>query len=149
MSHNSRVTVRIKRFDVSLPLPEYKTSGAVAMDLYSRIEVVIEPHAVGYVPLNVALQIPEGYWVQISARSSLHKRGLLMANGIGVGDYDFRGDDDEYVAPLFNFSDQRVTIPSGERIMQMMVLPRPSIILEEVELFEEKSRGGFGTTGSK
>ncbi|MFZ1721672.1 MAG: dUTP diphosphatase [Microgenomates group bacterium] len=145
----STVEIKIKRFDQTLPLPEYKTSGAVAMDLYARIEVSIESQEIGYVPLNVALQVPLGYWVQISARSSLHKRGLILANGIGVGDYDFRGDEDEYIAPLFNFSAKKVVIPQGERIVQMMILPRPSIILEEVEIFEEKNRGGFGTTGSR
>jgi len=99
------------------------------------------------VPLNIALQIPEGYFVLVSARSSLHKRGLIMANGIGVGDYDYRGDGDEYHAALYNFSEESVSIKKGERLVQMIVLEREPILLEEREHFAEQDRGGFGSTG--
>ena len=80
------LTVTFKRFDTSLPIPEYKTSGAAAFDLYAREETTIAAGKIGYIPLNIALQLPEEYWALVSARSSLHKRGLLLANGIGVGD---------------------------------------------------------------
>ncbi|HCC84751.1 MAG TPA: dUTP diphosphatase, partial [Candidatus Pacebacteria bacterium] len=89
--------IKLKLFDPTLPMPAYKTTGAAAMDLYARVEVVIPAHKVGYVPLNIALQLPPDHWAQISARSSLHKKGLILANGIGVGDYDYRGDGDEYL----------------------------------------------------
>lgn len=141
--------IKVKLFDQSLPIPEYKTAGAAAIDLYARIEVVIEPKQVVKVPLNIALEIPNTHWVQISARSSLHKRGLLLANGIGVGDADYCGDNDEYLAPVFNFSDQPVIIEKGERIAQMMILPRPKIELEIVPTLGNKDRGGFGSTGTK
>lgn len=142
--------VKLKLFDTTLPVPEYKTSGAAAFDLYARIETVIPAHQVGYVPLNIALQLPEGYWALVSARSSLHKRGLMMANGIGVGDYDYRGNSDEYKAALYNFTDQPVTIERAERIVQMMILEREPAQLQLVEQFEDAvDRGGFGSTGQK
>lgn len=141
------MNVNIKLFDQSLPLPEYKTSGAAAMDLYAREKTVIPAKGIGYVPLNIALQIPENYFVLISARSSLHKRGVMMANGIGIGDYDYRGDHDEYKAALYNFTDQDVIIEKEERIVQMIVLPRERMELEQVEKFDSESRGGFGSTG--
>ncbi len=84
--------VGIKRFDTTLPLPEYKTGGAAAIDLYARETTVIPARGIGYVPLNIALQLPENTWALLAARSSLHKKGLMLANGIGVGDYDYRGD---------------------------------------------------------
>lgn len=141
--------VSIKRFDTSLPLPEYKTTGAAGMDLYAREETVIPAHSIGYVPLNIALQLPKDCWLLVSARSSLHKRGVMMANGIGVGDYDYRGDGDEYKAALLNFTDQSVTIERGERIVQMIVMQREPVTLVEKESFETADRGGFGSTGSK
>ena len=121
--------VKIKLFDRSLPLPEYKSAGAAALDLYSRLDLSIDPGTVVYVPLNVALQIPENYFVLMSARSSLQKKGLMMANGIGIGDYDYRGDGDEYQAALYNFSQEPVLIEKGERLVQMIVLPREKIEL--------------------
>lgn len=139
--------VKIKRFDQSLKLPAYKTAGAAAMDLSSRIDMEILPQTVGYVPLNIALQVPDGYFVLLAARSSLHKMGLMMANGIGIGDYDYRGNGDEYQAALFNFSQKPVSIRRGDRLLQMIVLPRERIQLEEEKEFSTEDRGGFGSTG--
>ena len=59
--------VKIKLFDSSLPMPEYKTSGAAALDLYSRLDLEISPGEVAYVPLNIALQIPEDVSSQFAA----------------------------------------------------------------------------------
>ncbi len=141
--------VAIKLFDQSLPLPEYKSTGAAALDLYSRLDMTIAPASVGYVPLNVALQVPDDHFVVLSARSSLHKKGLLMANGIGIGDYDYRGDQDEYVAALYNFSKESVHIEKGERLVQMIVLRREPVILQVKQQFTDTNRGGFGSTGRK
>lgn len=141
--------VVIKRFDKDLPLPEYKTSGAAGMDLCAREETVVPAHSIAYVPLNIALQLPDGAWLLVAARSSLHKRGVMMANGIGVGDYDYRGDGDEYKAALLNFTDTDVTIERGERIVQMIVMERKPVKLMEVAEFKTKDRGGFGSTGHK
>lgn len=141
--------VVIKQFDTSLPVPEYKTSGAAGFDLYAREEVTIEPRSVGYVPLNIALQLPADHWALVAARSSLHKRGLMLANGIGVGDYDYRGDGDEYLAAVFNFTDQPVTVEKAERIVQMIIMHREPVQLELVDSLEGPDRGGFGSTGRK
>jgi dUTP pyrophosphatase len=139
--------IAIKRFDKTLPLPAYKTTGAAAFDLQSREEVRIAPGKVGYVPLNVALAIPEGHTLLLAARSSLHKRGLIPANAVGVIDSDYRGDGDELVAALFNFSDVEVVIPRGERIMQGLIVPVVYANFAEVERMGSSDRGGFGSTG--
>lgn len=144
----SQILVKVKRFDQSLPLPAYQTTGAAGFDVYAREEVTIEPNQVGRVPLNVAIELPVGYWAMIAARSSLHKRGLMLANGIGVADEDYCGDDDEYQAALLNFSNQPVTIDKGERICQIVIVPRPQVQLEAVDHLGNASRGGFGSTGS-
>lgn len=139
----------IKRFDKQLPLPEYKTSGAAGFDLSARERVVIRAHEVGYVPLNVAIEPPEGYFVLLAGRSSLHKRGLTMANGVGIGDADFSGNDDEYHAALYNFTDVEVVIPRGDRIMQGVFVPVLQANFEEVDEMKNKTRGGFGSTGHR
>lgn len=141
--------IKLKRFDTSLPLPEYKTKGAAALDLYSREEITIKAGEVGYAPLNVAIKLPRNHWALIAARSSLHKEGLMMANGIGVGDYDYCGNDDEYRAALYNFLKKDVTIERGQRIAQLLVLPVERMEIEEVEKLDDKNRGGFGSTGKK
>lgn len=141
--------VKIKRFDKTLPLPEYKTEGAACLDLYARISVEIKPQQINYVPVNIALEVPSGHWIMVAARSSTHKHGLMLANGIAIGDSDFKGDNDEYVLPFYNFKDTPVTVEKGMRIAQMMVVPYDKVELVEVEKLESKDRGGFGTTGDK
>ena len=148
------LSVIFKQFDPNLPKPEYKTSGAAALDLYARTQTTIPGNSVGYVPLNVAIQLPENHWALLSARSSLHKRGLMLANGIGVGDYDYRGSNDEYLAALYNFTSKPVVVEKAERIVQLIVMHREPVQLTLVADFdstdpETKDRGGFGSTGRK
>lgn len=141
--------IRIKRFDKKVPLPSYKTDGAACMDLYSRGEIAIPSQEIGYIPLNIAIEIPKGYWAMIVARSSTHKMGLWLANGIGIGDSDFNGDNDEYKLAVFNFTKKAITIENGTRIAQMMIIPYEKIEIEEVKKLDNPDRGGFGSTGSK
>lgn len=139
--------LKIKLFDSSLPRPKYQTPGAAALDLYARQEIKIEPQSIGYVPLNVAFELPTGHWALLAARSSLHKKGLMLANGIGIGDEDFCGDQDEYQAAVFNFTQEKVKVKKGERIVQLVILPRKKFETELVESLGNDDRGGFGSTG--
>lgn len=139
--------VRIKRIDTELSLPEYKTPGAVAFDLSARETVNIPPRKVAYVPLNVCVDTPDGFMLFLAARSSLHKRGLMLANGVGIGDQDFCGNGDEYAAALYNFSDAQVAVQRGERILQGMFLPISKCEWIEVDDMGVKDRGGYGSTG--
>ena len=139
--------VSARRVDKELPLPEYKTSGAAAMDCAVREDIEIPSRGVAMVPLNIALKPPQGHFVLLAARSSLHKRGLMMANGIGIGDEDFSGDNDEYQAALYNFTDAPVALKKRDRIVQMIILPFDRIEWSEVDSLGGPDRKGFGTTG--
>jgi dUTP pyrophosphatase len=141
--------VPIKRFDKEIPLPAYKTDGAAAFDLCARITTEIPPKEFAYVPLNVAVETPPGYFLMLVARSSTHKKGIWMANGVGVGDSDFSGDSDEYSAVYYNFTDKPVIIEKGERIAQGLIVKRETVQWKEVEAMQNKTRGGWGTTGNK
>jgi len=139
--------LKIKRFDKSLPLPEYKTEGAVCFDCHARVAVTIAPKTTALIPLNIALKPPKNHFVLLATRSSFYKRGLMAPNGVGIGDEDFSGDNDEYHIPVFNFTDSPIVVEKGDRIAQMLVLPYSKFHLHEVEKLDKKSRGGFGTTG--
>lgn len=139
--------IRIKRFDKELPLPERKTSKAACFDLTAREEIKINPQTVGYVPLNNAIETPEGYFLLVAARSSTHKKGLLLANGIGIVDPDYCGDEDELKAAYYNFTKEPVIIERGERIAQGTFIPiQKAEWLETIKLGNQ-TRGGFGSTG--
>lgn len=139
--------IRIRRFDTSLPLPEYKTEGASAMDLAVRESGVVPASKVATFGLNIAVQPPAGHFVLLAARSSLHKRGLVLANGVGILDEDYSGNEDEYKVVLHNVTDTDVQIERGERVAQMIVMPYDRVTWNEVEDLGTPNRGGFGTTG--
>lgn len=141
--------IKIKRFDKSLPLPTYKTKGAACLDLYARLTTTIDPGQVAYIPLNFAIEIPKNYWLMLVARGSTHKLGIIPAHGIGIGDWDFCGDNDEYLFPALNYTDKQVTIEKGTRIGQMMIQKVETVDLVEVDHLSSSDRGGFGTTGVK
>ncbi|MDZ4243704.1 MAG: dUTP diphosphatase [Candidatus Doudnabacteria bacterium] len=139
--------IRIKRFDTSLSLPQYETDGAVAFDFRVRVPQTILPRGHAYVPLNVAIEIPRGYTLIMAPRSSLHKRGLIPYNSIGVFDEDFCGDADEYKAILYNVTDEPVTIEKGARLMQGFLKQYERAEWEEVSEMNRANRGGIGSTG--
>jgi dUTP pyrophosphatase len=143
------MTIAIKRVDQTLPLPEYKTHGAAAFDVYARTETTIPAGGWGLVPTNLIIATPENYALILSARSSLpkHYPGLILANGIGVIDSDYRGDDDEICVSLYNISDTAVTITRGDRIAQGRFVPFTRADWQEVTHMENTNRGGFGSTG--
>ena len=140
--------VPIRRFDKELPLPEYKTAGAAAMDCYVREGTTIAPGAVEIVPLNMAIQPPRGHFVLMAPRSSMFKRGLKMANDVGIFDEDYCGNNDEYRLVLHNFTKEPVTVEKGDRLAQIIVLPFDRVEWEEVDSLKNENRGGLGTTGT-
>lgn len=141
--------LKIKRFDKSLPLPAHKTKGAVAVDLCCRIDVEIKPQEIAYIPMNVAIKIPGGYFILMTQRSSTHKMGIVGLNGVGVFDRDYCGDDDEYHFVAYNFTDNTVKIEKGTRLCQILLIKCENFDFDEVNKMDSISRGGFGTTGVK
>lgn len=141
--------VKIKRIDKDLPLPMYHTSGSVGCDLYARLTVEVLPGSLARIPANVIIETPKGYMFMIASRGSTpFKKGLLPPHGIGVGDQDFCGPEDEYLIPVYNFTDKKVVVERGERIAQGIFVPIEVVEFEEVEEMVFTNRGGFGSTGT-
>ncbi|MFH1098742.1 MAG: dUTP diphosphatase [Candidatus Uhrbacteria bacterium] len=141
--------IRISRINPSLPLPAYQTAGSVAFDLAIREDAIIPPHTTVLVPANIIVEVPMGYTFLITARSSLHKRGLVLANGIGVFDEDYRGPNDEVRLALMNITDAPVSVTRGDRLAQGLFVPIARAEWEEIraENITATTRGGFGSTG--
>lgn len=138
--------VKIKRFDKNLPLPEYKTSGAIGFDMYVRNNETVGPHEVKAFPANIGLKIPEGHFLLVTSRSSTaSKFGLLVIPG--TIDPDFCGDEDEMKISVYNISEKIVEIAAGTRIAQGIFIKTSRAEFKEVKKLGSKSRGGFGTTG--
>ncbi len=139
--------IKIKRFDKTLPLPVHATPGAVAVDLYSRLDVDIKPKEIAYIPMNIAVKIPDNYFILLAPRSSTHKLGIQGINSVGIMDRDYCGDSDEYHFAVRNFTDSSVHIKKGSRLCQLVLIKCETFDFEEVDQMESPDRGGFGSTG--
>ena len=134
--------INIKKLDADAVLPTRGSSQAAGYDLYAKSseDTVIPPHKTVMVGTGLAMEIPEGYFGAIFARSGLaSKQGLRPANCVGV------------MIALHNDTDEERVIAGKERIAQMVVMPYLSVEFEEVEELNETERGegGFGSTGRK
>jgi dUTP pyrophosphatase len=142
------MNVRIRRLRPDIPLPRYETDHAAAFDLAAADDVVVEPGRVGLVPTGLVVEVPAGMFLGIFARSSTPlKRGLMVANGVGVIDPDYCGPADEVKIAVMNFTEAAVTVRRGDRIAQGIFLTAPRVIWEETDRLRGASRGGFGATG--
>jgi dUTP pyrophosphatase len=139
--------IKIIRVDKSLPLPAYQTAGAVAFDMYSRLDAEIAAGAFQLLPSNLIIEVPQGCCLVVAARSSLVKKGLMKANGVGIVDQDYHGPTDEVGILAYNFTKQSVKVSRGERIAQGLIVPVEKAEWQEVENIKSDSRGGFGSTG--
>lgn len=141
-------TVRIKRLSSSIPLPRYESDGAAAFDLAAATDVTIQPGQVALVPTGLVIEVPRGMFLGVFARSSTPlKRGLMVANGVGIVDPDYCGPVDEVKIAVLNFTANPVHVRSGDRIAQGVLLPATRVMWEEVDVVRSESRGGFGSTG--
>ena len=140
---------QVREFD--WPLPQYESDGAAGMDVRAVIEskmFIIKPMQRKLVPSGLAIEIPQGYEMQIRPRSGLAlKHGITMVNAPGTIDSDYRG---EVGIILINLSDSEYELQHGERIAQMVLAPVTRCTWMIVEELEETRRGagGFGSTGN-
>lgn len=142
--------IKIKKLNKNAVIPTKGSNGAAGYDLYaltSKMMQIISPGSTVKISTGISLEIPDGYFGAVFARSSLAtKRGLRLANSVGVIDSDYRG---ELIVALHNDSDDNVVIKQGDRIAQLVIIPYQSINFIETVLLEDTERGsgGFGSTG--
>jgi dUTP pyrophosphatase len=140
--------LQIKRLQPGIGLPEAATGRAAGFDLAAATDMEIPPRSIRLVGTGLVIAVPDGYFLGIFARSSTPlKRGLMVANGVGVIDADYCGPGDEIKIQVLNITDAPVAIARGDRLAQGIVLPCPRVEWEEVQEMVVPTRGGFGSTG--
>lgn len=143
--------INIKLLNENAKVPTRGSEYAAGYDLYAATDYDIEiaPHSTVRIGTGISVELPNGTFGAIFARSGLAtKKGLRPANCVGVCDSDYRG---EYIVPMHNDTDEVMTIASGERIAQLIVMPFVGIEFNIVDELTETKRGdgGFGSTGTK
>jgi dUTP pyrophosphatase len=141
--------VKVKKLREKATLPEYQTDQAAAMDVHACLDepMTVEPMERFMVPTGLAFEIPEGYEMQIRARSGLSiKHGITMVNGVGTIDADYRG---ELNILMINLSKETFIIEPDMRVAQLLISKFEKVSWQLAEALSETTRGagGFGSTG--
>lgn len=166
------------KHDPTMPDLEFKNGygNSVAVDLYTKEDIVIEAGEFALIDLGVSIQIPKGYKADLRMRSSTFKKwGLIQTNAIGLLDTTYTGETDIYMLPVFKpltkddmksyivngnynldtFSPSRICIPKHTALCQIEIVPCmeevefSELTLEEYKEYNKTSRGGFGSTDKK
>jgi dUTP pyrophosphatase len=144
-----KLTVEFARLDDEARLPTQGSSQAAGWDLYALEETIVVSRKSSMIRTGLAVAIPEGWEGQIRCRSSLGKKGMIMPNGVGTIDSDYRGE--LMVLATWIGEGKKFTVAKGERVAQLLFAPVPRVTIEEVSLEElgntERGKGGFGSTG--
>lgn len=166
------------KHDPTMPDLEFKNGygNSVAVDLYTKEDIVIEAGEFALIDLGVSIQLPKGYKADLRMRSSTFKKwGLIQANSVGLVDSTYCHEKDVYMLPVFkpltkedikayvangnynldSFSPSRICIPKHTALCQIEIVPCmeevefSELTLEEYKEYNKVSRGGFGSTDKK
>lgn len=138
--------VRFKKLSARAVTPQYAKPGDAGMDMVATSMVKGEVYY--EYGTEIAVEIPEGYVGLLFPRSSISKTKQILANHVGVVDSGYRGE------IKFRFKklswDNGEIYNVGDKIGQLIIIPYPTIELEEVSELSETYRGdsGFGSSGN-
>jgi len=145
--------IKVKKLRENAKLPTFGSEMAAGADLCActDLPIAITSGTNEKIGTGIALEIPEGYFGAIFARSGLAtKQHLRPSNCVGIIDSDYRG---EVIVALHNDGSNIADhiIEDGDRIAQLIIMPYPKVAFEWVEELSgtERGEGGFGSTGTR
>ena len=135
-----------KVMNVQDPTRAHATDAGLDLYVPEGQTCLVRRGAVYTIDLGVRVAIPDGYYGQLTLRSSIGKKGLAIPHGVGVIDSGYRGNLKLLVAALA----EPVLVAARDRVCQLIVLPLPAVQWESDVVADTTSRGtgGFGSTGS-
>lgn len=143
---NEQLTLKVRKLSDHATLPTYAHEGDSGADLYAAEDAVIQPKQTALIPTDLAVDIPEGFEIQVRPRSGLTLKSPLRV-AFGTVDQNYFGNIG-IIADNVGYDDYIVR--KGDRIAQMVVAPVFRADFVEIAEFDETSeRGnnGFGSSG--
>ena len=143
---------RVSTFTPYVNLPVRATAGAAGYDFECGCDTEVAPHSIALIPTGIKCQIDDGYYLQLALRSSTpKKKGLMLANSIGIIDSDYWGPDGaenegHIMFQVYNFTDNPVIIEAGERIGQGVFM---RYFKTDDDIATGFRTGGFGSTSEE
>lgn len=161
----NKMKVKIKKLHPDAVIPSYSKEGDAGLDL-TCVDINVDENLLAVCKTGLSVEIPKGYVGLIFPRSSITKKGVRLANSVGVIDSGYRGEimfkfelsplnvlktcleatnnkDAEDIPEFYSYEE-------GERVGQLIIIPYPQIEFEEVDELSDTERGsgGYGSTGS-
>lgn len=142
---NTELSVKFKRLYSDSVIPTYAKDGDAGLDLTAHrlVDCVIGIPYMEY-GTGIAVEIPRGYVGLVFPRSSISNlEDFYLKNSVGVIDSGYRGE------IMMRFCKSHEFYEAGEKIGQLIIIPYPTITLEEVDELSNSERGdkGFGSSG--
>lgn len=137
--------IKFKKLDSSAVAPFQANEGDAGFDLTATSVKKIGLFKYLY-GTGIAVEIPKGYEGEVRSRSSVHKTGMILSNGVGTIDAGYRG---EVMAVFWKIPFVGKKYEVGERIFQMIIKSVPKIeYIETDELsMSQRGTGGYGSSG--
>lgn len=141
------VGVEFCRLHPAAVLPRYSYEGDAGLDLASIEAVELDPGDRRATRTGWSVALAQGTVGLVVPRSGIaHKHAVTVLNAPGIVDASYRG---EIKVILVNIGTERVELPSGTRIAQLVVVPMVTVDAREVPSLDPTERGseGIGSTG--
>lgn len=140
-----KVTIQ-KTMNVQDPTRAHAADAGLDLYVPEGQGCLVRSGAVYTIDLGVRVAIPDGYYGQLTLRSSAGKKGLTIPNGVGVIDSGYRGSLKLLVSALA----EPVLVAAGERACQLIILPLTPVDVEAgvVDTDTDRGQGGLGSTGA-
>lgn len=140
--------IRIQYLDDTIERLRYIDGKSDWIDLRAAEDVTLKKGESAFIPLGVAMKLPEGYEAHIVPRSSAYKNyGIIMTNHMGVVDESYCGPNDWWKMPVLAMRD--TVIGKNERIAQFRIMEHQPALEFVEEALTGEDRGGFGSTGTE
>jgi len=140
------VEIKFNKLHPDAQIPSYAHVGDAGADVYSVVEVTLQPSDRAAIPTGLAVDIPIGYEIQVRPKSGLAlKHGITVLNSPGTVDAGYRG---EIQVIVINLGKEVYTFAKGQKIAQLVLKPVIQAQFIEGELgTSDRGDGGFGSTG--
>jgi len=143
--HQNYNAVKVK-LEQNAKLPMFQTAMSVGADLACLNEFTLQCNMPTLIDTGVSLELPINTAGLVYIRSSVALSGIVLSNGVGVIDPDYRG---TIKLMLTNISGGIKSFSKGTRLAQLILTPTICARFVEVTNLNttDRNNGGFGSTG--
>ena len=140
--------------DKNINLPKRSTKYAAGYDVEAAEDTIIPAFKPGVkptlIPTGLKAYMQDDEMLCLYNRSSNpKKKGLVLANSVGIIDKDYYGnaDNDGHIMyAMWNFKDEDIKVEKGERIGQAIF---QKYLIADNDNADAERTGGFGSTDKK